>query len=103
MLTKPILVQQMMGFATDSLPSRWRDKWQAMQKDLPDEDDEDKAHSYTFHEWLAEVYFDDGKHAEFTREDIVSVGKLIESMLKFEPSQRAGASAILADSWLNRG
>ncbi|EPE10155.1 serine protein kinase [Ophiostoma piceae UAMH 11346] len=103
MLTKPILVQQMMGLATDSLPSRWRDKWQAMQKDLPGEDDEDKDHSYTLQEWLAEVYFDDSKHAELTREDIVGVGKLIESMLKFEPSQRAGASDILADSWLNRG
>ncbi|KAF7547639.1 hypothetical protein G7Z17_g7576 [Cylindrodendrum hubeiense] len=73
MLTPPILVQQMMGFATDGLPSRWRDKWQAMQKDLPDED-----HSYTLQEWLAEVYFNDDKHAEFTREDIISVGKLIE-------------------------
>ncbi|KAK7397649.1 hypothetical protein QQX98_012985 [Neonectria punicea] len=98
MLTLPVLVQQMMGFATDGLPSRWRDKWQAMQKDLPDED-----HSYTLQEWLAEVYFDDDKHAEFTREDIVSVGKLIESMLKFEPSLRAAASDTLADAWLNRG
>ena len=67
------------------------------KKDLPDED-----HSYTLQEWLAEVYFDDDKHAEFTREDIVSVGKLIKSMLKFEPSLRAPASDTLVDAWLNR-
>lgn len=98
MLTPPVLVQQMMGFATDGLPSRWRDKWQAMQKDLPEEDQ-----SYTLPEWLAEVYFDDNKHAEFTWEDIVSVGKIIESMLKFEPSLRAAAKHNLADSWFDRG
>lgn len=67
-----------------------------MQRDLPDED-----HSYTLQEWLAEVYFDDDKHAEFTREDMVSVGKRIESMLKFESSLRAAASNTLTDSWFD--
>ncbi|UPK91219.1 hypothetical protein LCI18_002154 [Fusarium solani-melongenae] len=97
MLTPPVLAQQMIRFATDELPSRWRDKWQAMQKDPTYEDDR-----YTLQEWLAEVYFDDDKYAEFKREDIVGVGKLIESMLKFEPSLRAAASDTLADAWLNR-
>ena len=98
MLTPPLLVQQMMGFATDGLPSRWQVKWQAMQEDLPHED-----HSYTLQEWLEEVYFDNDKHADFTREDIARVGKLIARMLKFEPSLRATASDALADAWFERG
>ncbi|KAF4463879.1 CMGC SRPK kinase [Fusarium albosuccineum] len=97
MLTPPILVQQMMGFATDGLPSRWQTKWETMQKCLSEEDD-----SYTLQEWLEEVYFDDLKHTEFTKEDIASVARLIDRMLKFEPSLRATASDTLADVWFNR-
>ncbi|KAJ3526925.1 hypothetical protein NM208_g10957 [Fusarium decemcellulare] len=98
MLTPPILVQQMMGFAIDELPSRWQTKWNTMQKGLSEEDD-----SYTLQEWLEEVYFDDNKHTEFTREDIESMASLIERMLKFESSLRATASDILADAWFNKG
>ncbi|KAF4977038.1 hypothetical protein FZEAL_6400 [Fusarium zealandicum] len=98
MLTPPLLVQQMMGFATDRLPSRWQAKWQAMEQGLPAEDD-----SYALHEWLEEIYLNDDKHADFTQEDIAEVGKLISRMLKFEPSLRATASDILTDSWFERG
>ncbi|KAH8194093.1 hypothetical protein TruAng_011743 [Truncatella angustata] len=98
MLTPPLLVQQMMEFATDSLPSRWQMKWQAMQGNLLCDD-----HSYTLQEWLEEVYFDNNKQAEFTREDIAKVGKLIGRMLKFEPSFRATASDALSDTWFERG
>ena len=98
MLTPALLVQQMMEFATDSLPSRWQTKWQAMQGDLLCDDSD-----YTFQEWLEEVYFDDNKQAEFTKEDITQVGKLIGRMLKFEPSLRATASDVLSDAWFKQG
>lgn len=65
-----------------------------MQKNFLDEDD-----NYTLQEWLEEVYFDDAKKAEFTREDIAKVGELIARMLKFEPSLRATVSDALSDAW----
>ncbi|KAM4064680.1 kinase [Hirsutella rhossiliensis] len=98
MLTPPILVQQMMEFATDELPSRWQAKWQAMQKYVPRGDD-----SCTLQQWLEEVYFDDNEHPDFSREDIVRVGGLIKRMLKFEPSLRDTARDALADPWFDRG
>ena len=90
-----------MEFATDGLPPRWQEKWQAMQESLPPSDEEED--SYTLQGWLEEVYFDDYKHSDFTREDVSKVGKLIERLLKFEPSLRATASDILADAWLEQG
>lgn len=100
MITPPLLVQQMMEFATDGLPPRWQGKWQAMQEGLSHSDEED---SYTLQGWLEEVYFDDCKHSDFTRDDIAKVGKLIERLLKFEPSLRATASDVLADAWFEQG
>lgn len=63
------------------------------------EDSLDDGDNYTLQEWLEEVYFDNNKKAEFTREDIAKVGKLIGRMLKFEPSLRATASDALSDVW----
>ncbi|KAK4129914.1 kinase-like protein [Trichocladium antarcticum] len=100
MITPPLLVQQMMEFATDGLPPRWQGKWQAMQEGLSHSDEED---TYTLQGWLEEVYFDDCKHSDFTRDDIAKVGKLIERLLKFEPSLRATASDVLADAWFEQG
>lgn len=92
MLTPPILVQQMIGLASDELPSRWWAKWHAMRQNALPHDEEDM----TLQEWLAEIYFRDGKKVEFTREEIVSIAGAITRMLKFEPSDRASAGEILA-------
>lgn len=100
MITPPLLVQQIMEFATDGLPPRWKGKWKAMQEGLSHSDEED---SYTLQRWLEEVYFDDCKHSGFTRDDIAKVGNLIERLLKFEPSLRATASDVLADAWFEQG
>lgn len=94
MLTPPIIVQQMMEFASDELPSRWQTKWEEMQKNLDPEDD-----NCTLQTWLEEVYFNNDRLAEFTRDDIASAGELIERMLKFEPSARATAGDALAHAW----
>lgn len=97
MLTAQILIQQMLAFDTEGLPSRWQFRWQAMKNKLSHEE-----YSYTLQEWLEEVYFDTGKQAEFTREDIASVGMLIERMLKLEPSARAKAKDALGNAWFDR-
>ncbi|MBE3046314.1 hypothetical protein IMZ48_28015 [Candidatus Bathyarchaeota archaeon] len=98
MLTPPILVQQMMEFATDELPARWQGGCHRMQGGLlPDEQ------SYTLQGWLEEVYFDDDKQIGFTREEIAGAARLIARLLKFEPSRRATASDALADAWFIQG
>ncbi|VUC36442.1 unnamed protein product [Clonostachys rosea] len=94
MLTTPILVQQMMEFATDVLPPRWELKWKAMAENLSREEE-----SLTLHQWLEEVYFDGNKHPEFSVEDIAKVAELISKMLRFEPSKRATASQLLTHDW----
>ncbi|KJZ74896.1 hypothetical protein HIM_05805 [Hirsutella minnesotensis 3608] len=96
MLTPPVLVQQMMELATDELPSRWQDKYRVIKQDIPRDDE-----SYTLLQWLEEVYFDHNKQAEFSRKDIQRLSRLIERMLKFEPSLRATAKDILADPWFD--
>lgn len=83
-----------MPFAINGLPSGWQVRWQAMEEDLSPDDD-----GHTLEEWLQEVYFDNDKHADFTKNDIANVGKLIARMLKFEPSLRTAASDALADPW----
>jgi hypothetical protein len=54
---------------------------------------------YTLQEWLEEMYFDGGRNDDLTQEDILKVGKLVRSMLQFEPSKRASAEEMLQDSW----
>lgn len=97
MLTPPVLVQQMMEFATDRLPTRWQVKWQAMKHDLPEDEG-----GYTLLEWLEEVYFDNNKRVKFTKEDIATIAELVRQMLKFEPSLRSVASNTIANSWFNQ-
>ncbi|KAH9891394.1 protein kinase-like domain-containing protein [Xylariomycetidae sp. FL2044] len=94
MLTPSILVEQMIETASDELPSRWQAKWRTMQKDAPETDE-----VWSLQEWLEEVYFNNDKQVEFTREEIVRIGAAIARMLKFEPSLRATASEILAQDW----
>ncbi|KAJ4253317.1 hypothetical protein NW762_010472 [Fusarium torreyae] len=97
MLAPQILVQQMMDFATDDLPLRWRAKWEEMREGLPEEDD-----SIELEEWLSEVYSDSEKEDEFTSQDMTTATRLIGRMLKFEPSFRATPSEILEDIWWSK-
>ncbi|GAB0136264.1 hypothetical protein EsDP_00004571 [Epichloe bromicola] len=95
MMTPSILIEQMIELTDDELPSRWQAKWQPMQNDTPQRDE-----NYTLHKWLEEVYFDNGKQAEFTKEEIARIAELTTRMLKFEPCLRAAPSEILAEDWL---
>ncbi|RDI86977.1 hypothetical protein Vi05172_g3209 [Venturia inaequalis] len=94
-LTTPtILVRQMLEMANDELPERWQQKWRAMDSAAPGE-----RSGYTPQQWLEEIYFDGERNDDLTREDILNVGRLVRSMLLFEPSNRASTEEILQDSW----
>lgn len=83
-----------MEFCGDQLPGRWREKLDAVGvgrtvsiSDTP----------CTLLDWLEDIYFDDNKVSEFTRQDIARVCELVTRMLKFEPSSRASATEIISD------
>lgn len=50
-------------------------------------------------EWLEEMYFDGERKADLTREDIVELGRVVQRLLRIEPSARASVRDILNDSW----
>jgi serine/threonine-protein kinase SRPK3 len=67
--------------------------WHSMDNASPEENS-----GYTLLEWLEEIYFDEERTHDLTQDDILKVGKLVQSMLKFEPSRRASATEIIQDS-----
>jgi serine/threonine-protein kinase SRPK3 len=94
MTTPTILVRQMLEMSNDELPERWQQTWRAMDSASTGE-----KSGYTLQGWLEEMYFDGERNDELTQEDILKVGKLMRSMLRFEPSKRASAKEMLQDSW----
>lgn len=50
-------------------------------------------------EWLEEVYFDEEKNQDLSKEDTKRVGRVIGSMLRLEPGDRASAESVLGDAW----
>jgi serine/threonine-protein kinase SRPK3 len=95
MATPVSLVNQMLETASDELPERWQHKWRIMDSTWTG----DKTKN-TLQEWLEESYFDGVRKEDLTREDIVTVGKLVGKLLRFEPETRTSAQEILQDPWL---
>lgn len=73
MITKDILIGEMVQEIGD-LPERWAAKWQAQEANTDDEKD-------SLEKWLEELYFDDGKEAELTREQRKLWAKAIRSLM----------------------
>lgn len=96
MLTRAILVSEMMEFCGDELPDRWREKLDAMGMGRTGSTSDTPC---TLLDWLEDIYFDDNKVSEFTRQDIARVCELVTRMLKFEPSSRASAKEITDHPW----
>ncbi|PGH28484.1 CMGC/SRPK protein kinase [[Emmonsia] crescens] len=96
-LTTPtILVGQMQQMTSDDLPERWQGIWDTMNAgDIRITENTGP----NLHEWLEEVYFEDLKSPDLTREDIVRLGQIIGKLLQFEPSARASARQVLDDPW----
>ncbi|KAF4455191.1 hypothetical protein F53441_2429 [Fusarium austroafricanum] len=95
MITQTDLVTQMIGFTTYKLPSRWQAKWKEMNNGKITQPDEYSP----LKEWMQEVYFNNDREVEFTKEDIVHAAELVGRMLKMEPPLRASAREILCDPW----
>lgn len=94
MTTPTILVRQMLEKANDELPERWQQTWRTMDSASPGE-----KSGHTLQGWLEEMYFDGERNNDLTQKDILKVGKLVRSMLQFEPSKRASAKEMLQDFW----
>ncbi|KPM42257.1 hypothetical protein AK830_g4292 [Neonectria ditissima] len=108
MLTPGTLVEQMEELATDRLPEPWTERANRLRElsvgSSQTEDEEDKtASTHALQQWLEEVYFDEGKKAELSPEDVRKLGELVTKMLWFEPSSRGTASSLLKSTWLSQG
>lgn len=117
MVPKPaLLIRQMLETVSDydTLPDRWKLACQDLldnerRPPPPPSDDEQEEgkedQTYTLHAWLEETYFNNNsggggeKRMEFSREEILQVGKVIGRMLRLEPSAREEAREVLRDEW----
>lgn len=88
----------MQEIASDDLTERWNKIWETMKGD--DDEPTDNAVP-NLQEWLEELYFDSPQSPDLTREDIVKLGQIIGSLLRFEPSARASAKQVLDDPWFD--
>lgn len=88
----------MQEIASDDLTERWNKIWETMKGD--DDEPTDNAVP-NLQEWLEELFFDSPQSPDLTREDIVKLGQIIGSLLRFEPSARASAKQVLDDPWFD--
>ncbi|EKV16882.1 Protein kinase [Penicillium digitatum PHI26] len=98
MITPTLLVGQMQEMASDDLPNRWHEIWDKMNGDNDELTDNPAP---TLQEWLEELYFGSPQSLDLTREDIVSLGRIIGKLLRFELSARASAKQALDDPWFD--
>ncbi|KAF1821332.1 serine protein kinase [Dissoconium aciculare CBS 342.82] len=97
MQTKPTLVGEMIGMASDKLPDRWQPLWQSMRTSAAHNDDDD----ISLETWLEESYFDGQRPVDLTKNEIVQFCKIVRRLLLFEPSSRASAAEIAQDPWFD--
>ncbi|KAL5355294.1 kinase-like domain-containing protein [Aspergillus floccosus] len=94
LITPKILVGQMQDITNEVLPEKWLDQWRTMSGDCTAE-----AAGPVLQDWLEEMYFDGGRRADLTYEDIVRLRRIISKLLRLEPSARASVKEILNDPW----
>lgn len=97
----------------DTLPDRWKlacqdllDNEQRPPPPLSPSGEEEEDQTYTLHAWLEETYFNNNsggggveKRTDFSREEILHVGKVIGRMLRLEPGDREEAREVVRDEW----
>lgn len=116
-----LLIRQMLETVSDNddkkplLPDRWKLACQDLldnekRPPLPlspsGEQEEEEDRTYTLQTWLEETYFNNNtsgggveKRTDFSREEILQVGKVIGRMLRLEPGDREEARVVLRDEW----
>jgi len=93
MVTKDILIGQMIE-EIGPLPDRWLgEKSSSTQSSAEDE-------KYTLEEWMFELYFDNHKEANMTREQLASWATIIRMLMRFEPAERVSAADVLRENCL---
>lgn len=96
----------------DTLPDRWKLACQDLLDNerrplSPSGEQEEEDRTYTLQTWLEETYFNNNtsggggveKRTDFSREEILHVGKVIGRMLRLEPLDREEARDVLGDEW----
>lgn len=113
-----LLIRQMLETVSSSDKELLPDRWKLACQDLLDnerrpplppspsgEEEEVEDPTYTLQTWLEETYFnnDSGgggeKRMDFSREEILQVGKVIGRMLRLEPGDREEAREVVRDEW----
>lgn len=97
LVTKPLLVQQMLDSTGDNLPERWKPAWQTMQADS-DEVFSDDA-DISLQSWLQEVYFNERSVNDLKPRELKVAGRLILSMCRMEPGERVSIKQALNSEW----
>ncbi|RAL17202.1 serine protein kinase [Aspergillus homomorphus CBS 101889] len=92
--TPSILVGQMHEIIGEAVPARWMGKWEAMRDGANVE-----SPGPGLQEWLLEVYFDGERKEDLTKDDTLKLGRIIQRLLRFEPSARASVKELLDDPW----
>lgn len=90
----------MLELFTEPLPDRWQEIWKTMK--VTEDVSWINETPLTLEQWLEEIYFDEERVTEFTKEDIDKIGELVRRMMRYEPSSRALAHQILDDPWFER-
>ncbi|KAL9638914.1 MAG: hypothetical protein Q9164_001255 [Protoblastenia rupestris] len=79
--------------------------WISMFGDLPEEwrkhapPEAEGEEQITLRNWLRETYFDEGKTSYFSETDIDRAGTMLQSLLRYRPSDRPRLSELLDHSW----
>lgn len=93
MTNKDLLVSQMVD-GIGPLPDRWKDRYTYQQ------DDESEDTKLSLEDWLADLYFEEGKEPEVSHAELEAWGRLLRKPLRFEPRERASAADILQEECL---
>ncbi|KAG9511646.1 kinase-like protein, partial [Aureobasidium melanogenum] len=94
MAQKGDIIQQMVHTVGD-LPAEWQSSWDSMLKQEPVDE-----MNYNLEQLLQELYFDDERAADFSRQDLTQLAHLIGKLLRYRPSTRSTAAEILSAPWL---
>jgi hypothetical protein len=74
----------MQELTNEPLPEIWLGLWEMMSGEVVAENSKTRLQK-----WLEEMYFDGGRKADLTGQDIARLGHIIQKLLCFEPSARA--------------
>jgi hypothetical protein len=91
MMTKKLLAEEMVD-SIGELPDRWKQHYDEAARKGDDK-------GSTLEEWLLEVYSDHVSDDDYTQDELKSLRRVLRSLMRFEPAERAAAVDVLQDEW----